>query len=179
VEPAMVSVSVHNTLRSGTVDHDTLLHPDRALTELNRLFRMEDHGGNYFTIWYGVYQASTRTLRYSGGGHPPALVLDPDSSVITELPSDAVPVGIQTEVDFQTHSFAVPPGADILIYSDGAFELNLVDGGQGSLAEFIELYARTAESPGWTLNSLITELQNRSESGLFDDDCTLVRLSIA
>ena len=171
-------MSVHNTLRSGTVDHDTLLHPDRALTELNRLFRMEDHGGNYFTIWYGVYQASTRTLRYSGGGHPPALVLEPDSSVITELPSDAVPVGIQTEVDFQAHSFAVPPGADILIYSDGAFELNLIDGGQGSLAEFIELYTRTAESPGWTLNSLITELQNRSEAGLFDDDCTLVRLSI-
>ena len=178
VEPAMVSVSVHNTLRSGTLDHDTLLHPARALTELNRLFRMEDHGGNYFTIWYGVYQASTRTLRYSGGGHPPALVLDPDSSVITELPSDAVPVGIKTEVDFQAHSFAVPPGADILIYSDGAFELNLIYGGQGSLAEFIELYTRTAESPGWTLNSLITELQNRSEAGLFDDDCTLVRLSI-
>ncbi len=76
VEPAMVSVSVHNTLRSGTLDHDTLLHPDRTLTELNRLFRMDDHGGNYFTIWYGVYQASTRTLRYTGAGHPPVLVLD-------------------------------------------------------------------------------------------------------
>jgi PAS domain S-box-containing protein len=177
VEPALVSVSVHNTLRSGTLDHDTLLHPDRTLTELNRLFQMDDHGGNYFTIWYGVYQASTRTLRYTGAGHPPVLVLTPGSSAVTELFSDAIPVGIQAEVDFKTHSFSVPPGADMLIYSDGAFELTLPGGGQGSLAEFIDLYARTAASPGWTLDLLVDRLQSRSDSG-FDDDCTLVRLSI-
>ncbi len=108
VEPAMVSVSVHNMLRSGTLDHGTLLDPDRTLSELNRLFQMDDHGGNYFTIWYGVYQASTRTLRYAGAGHPPALVLAPDGSPVTQLVSDAIPVGIQTEADFQTRSYAVP-----------------------------------------------------------------------
>jgi PAS domain S-box-containing protein len=178
VEPAMVSVSVHNTLRSGTLDHDTLLHPDRTLTELNRLFQMDDHGGNYFTIWYGVYQASTRTLRYAGAGHPPALVLTPGSSAVTELPSDAIPVGMQAEVDFRTHNFPVPPGADVLIYSDGAFEVDLPGGGQGSLDEFIDFYARTAASPDWTLDLLVDGLQNRSESGVFNDDCTLVRLSI-
>jgi sigma-B regulation protein RsbU (phosphoserine phosphatase) len=177
VEPAMVSVSVHNMLRSGTLDHGTLLDPDRTLSELNRLFQMDDHGGNYFTIWYGVYQASTRTLRYAGAGHPPALVLAPDGSPVTQLVSDAIPVGIQTEADFQTRSYAVPAGADILIYSDGAFELTMVDGRQWSLGEFAELHTRTAGAVEWTLDALLDGLKDRSESGHFDDDCTLVRLN--
>ena len=173
----MVSVSVHNMLRSGTLDHDTLLDPDRTLSELNRLFQMDDHGGNYFTIWYGVYQASTRTLRYAGAGHPPALVVAPDGSPVTQLVSDAIPVGIQTEADFRTRSYAVPPGADILIYSDGAFEITMAEGRQGSLEEFADLHTQTAGTPEWTLDALLDGLKKRSESGLFDDDCTLVRLN--
>ena len=31
---------------------------------------MDRQGGNYFTMWYGVYQKSTRTLRYASAGHP-------------------------------------------------------------------------------------------------------------
>ncbi len=178
VEPAMVSVSVHNTLRCGTLPADTLRHPDRTLAALNRLFRMEDHGGNYFTIWYGVYQASTRTLRYAGAGHPPALVVAADTSAVTRLTSNSIPVGIQTDADFPADSYRVPPGSDILLYSDGAFELTLPDGRDGSLADFIDLYARSAGSAEWTLDALIGQLQNRSESGLFGDDCTVVRLSV-
>jgi sigma-B regulation protein RsbU (phosphoserine phosphatase) len=138
---------------------------------------MDDHGGNYFTIWYGVYQASTRTLRYAGAGHPPALVVSPDGSAVTQLVSDAIPVGIETEAEFRTRSYAVPPGADILIYSDGAFELTMADGRPWSLAEFAELHTQTAGTPEWTLDALLDGLKNRSESGLFADDCTLVRLS--
>ena len=175
VEPAMVSVSVHNTLRSGTLDRDILMDPDRTLTELNRLFQMDDHGGNYFTIWYGVYQASTRTLRYAGAGHPPVVVVTPDGS-LTRLSSNSIPVGILADADFVTGSYAVPPGADILLYSDGAFELTLPDGRLWSLADFVDLHLRGAGSPEWTLDALIEQLQDRSESGLFDDDCSLVRL---
>jgi hypothetical protein len=75
IGPAAFSVSVHNLLRSGTIDDDTLRDPGRVLTELNRLFQMEQQDGNYFTIWYGVYQPSTRTLRrparcsHSGSSH--------------------------------------------------------------------------------------------------------------
>ena len=178
VEPAMVSVSVHNLLRSGTLDHDVLLHPDRALTELNRLFQMDQQAGNYFTIWYGVYQPSTRTLRYAGAGHPPAIVLTPDGADPVRLPSDSVPVGVLEETTFETRSVVLPPVADVLLYSDGAFDLFLPDGRPWTLDEFIDLCARTAASPKWTLDRLINKLRKRSESGLFTDDCTLVRLTI-
>jgi len=178
VEPAMVSVSVHNTLRCGTLPDDTLLHPDRTLAALNRLFQMDDHGDNYFTVWYGVYQASTRTLRYAGAGHPPALVMAAEGSGVTRLPSAAVPVGVQTDADFPAGTYRVPPGADILLYSDGAFEITLPGGGQGSLADFVGLWMQSAGSTKATLDDLVEQLQSRCESGRFDDDCTLVRLSV-
>jgi hypothetical protein len=28
----------------------------------------------FFTIWYGVYNTASRTIRWAGGGHPPAVL---------------------------------------------------------------------------------------------------------
>ncbi len=177
IGPAMFSISVHNLMRSGTLDHDTLRDPGRTLTELNRLFQMDDHGGNYFTIWYGVYQPSTRTLRYARAGHPPALILTADGSDPVPLAAGSVPIGVLAGTSYETHDYALPPDATVLIYSDGAFELVLPEGERWTLEDFIDLCARTACAPGWTLDDLLGQLRTRSETGHFDDDCTLVRFT--
>lgn len=178
IAPAMFSVSVHNLLRSGTLDHDTLRDPGRVLTELNRLFQMDQQAGQYFTIWYGVYQPSTHTLRYAGAGHPPAIVLAADGSAPVRLPSEAIPIGVQEDTTFHGHNYPLPPNATLLLYSDGAFDLALPDGRHWALEDFIDLCARTALSPHWTLDDLVDQLRGRSETGHFDDDCTLVRVTV-
>jgi CHASE1-domain containing sensor protein len=179
IAPAMFSISVHNLLRSGTLDHDTLQDPGLVLAELNRLFQMDQQAGNYFTIWYCVYQPSTRILRYSGAGHPPAIIVTGDGSDPVQLRSEAVPVGVLRNTTFETRSYTMPPGADLLIYSDGAYELALPDGRRWEIEEFIDLCARTARSPQWALEDIVAQLRNRSDTGTFDDDCTLVRLSVS
>lgn len=176
VESAMVSVSVHNLLRSGTLPTETLLEPDKVLAELNRLFQMESQGGNYFTVWYGVYQPSNRTLRYASAGHPPALALGAHS---TELATAAIPVGVAEDTEFESATFIVPADTDLLIYSDGAYEMTLADGRWLSVPAFVALCNRLARSKDWTLDTLIGRLQEMSSSGLFEDDCTLVRLRIS
>lgn len=178
IEPALLSVSVHNLLRSGTFDPDTLLAPDAVLSELNRLFQMERHDGHYFTIWYGVYQASSRTLRFAGAGHPPALVLA-GGAAPEQLSTTSMPVGIAEHTDFETHVFDVPVGAEMLIYSDGALELCQAQNAHRSLDELKGAYARVAQRPGWTLDMLIAELRSQSTEEGYKDDCTFVRLTIA
>ena len=178
ITPAMFSVSVHNLLRSGTLDDDTLRDPGRVLTELNRLFQMENQAGNYFSIWYGVYEPSTGTLRYAGAGHPPAIVVSADGSEPVRLLSESIPVGVLEDTRFETRTHHLPSQADLLIYSDGAFELLLQGGRRGSLEEFIDLCADTARSPEWTLDDLVHQLEERSKAGQFDDDCTLVRVAV-
>ena len=174
VESALVAVSVHNMLRSASLPTETLLEPDHVLAILNSQFAMDRHDDNYLTIFYGVYQPSTATLRYASGGHPPALLFT--GGQITELPNHALPVGMFDDTAFTTSTVPIPPSSQILLYSDGAFELPLDGGGQWSHEDFLGSCTRLAGSPDWSLGALIEILRRHSATGSFDDDCCLVRL---
>ncbi len=172
VESALLTVSVHNVLRSGSLPPETQLQPDRVLAELNRLFGMEVQGGNYFTAWYGVYRRSTRTLRYASAGHPPALGLSPDGDgvAVTPLATPTLPVGMFADTEFSTAEYRPPAGSQILIYSDGAYERAIDDG--TSQKDFVELCAELATRTGWSLDVLVERIQAELE-----DDCSLVLLT--
>lgn len=177
VEPALLSVSVHNLLRSGTFDTETLLRPDAVLTELNRLFQMDRQDGHYFTIWYGVYDAANRTLRYANAGHPPALMMA-DGMAPVELSATSIPIGLEADSEFAARSRRVPAGADVVLYSDGALELGMPQG-QMPLSQFTQVCARISRNPDWTLDTLIAELRDAEAAESPVDDCTVVRLRIS
>lgn len=180
VGPSMVSVSVHNLLRSGSLPRETLLQPARVLTELNRLFPMEQHDGNYFTAWYGIYQASTRELRFASAGHPPALAFTVGSRdpVTVRLHTPTMPIGVFDDTEYFTGSYTVPPDTELLLISDGVYELTQRDGRPWSLPNFVKLCTHLAGSAHWSLDELIAALLAISATGLFEDDCTVVRLRI-
>jgi len=177
IEPSMVSISVHNLLRSKSLPPETLLRPGSVLAELNTLFDMDRHGGNYFTMWYGVYQASSRTLRYASAGHPPALAITAGQPKAIPLSTAAQPVGMFEDTEFPWATYVVPAGCQLLLYSDGAFELPLADGGHWPLTDFIDLCVEVAAEPDWSLDGLLDRLRGLTAGGVFDDDCSLIRLT--
>lgn len=180
IEPALLAVSVHNLLRSGSLAVETLLVPDAVLAELNRLFQMDQQGSHYFTIWFGVYQASTRTMRYSSAGAPPALAFESPAGAeptATALSTTSAPVGMFEDTEFTSHTYPVPPGCRILLYSDGASEVPLDNDRQLTQAEFTELTLRLAASPDWSLDDLIRDVRALNPQGLIDDDCSLIQLA--
>lgn len=173
--PALLSISVHNLLRSGSVPRAKLLAPDRLLTELNRRFGMDDHDGHYFTMWIGVYQRSTGILRYAAAGHPPALALTVQDGAVgaTPLAGGSIPVGMFADAEFTAESYLVPPGTQILLFSDGVF------GDQSSPADFAALCTELAAVPNWSLDLLVDNLPGLVADGQLDDDCVLVSLTFA
>ena len=180
LEPALLAVSVHNLMRSGSLTPETLLSPEAVLTELNRLFVMEQQSDHYFTMWYGIYEASTRTLRYASAGAPPALAFNaaPGTAIAsTALSTPASPVGVFEDTEFTSRTYQVPPGCRLLIYSDGASEITLADGQQLTGAAFEDLANRVAASPDWSLDDLIDELRGLTPSGVFEDDFSLIQLT--
>ena len=180
IEPALLSVSVHNMLRSGSLGLDTVLAPDAALAELNRLFQMGEQGDHYFTIWFGVYQESTRTLRFASAGAPPAFAFnstDGGISSVTELSTPAKPIGMFEEAEFASHTYVVPRGCRILIYSDGAYEFTRSDDRQFSWRDFKTLSTRLADTQDLSLATLVRELQALSPTGAFEDDCSMIELT--
>jgi sigma-B regulation protein RsbU (phosphoserine phosphatase) len=177
IEPSLLSMSVHNLLRSGSLPTATLLDPDRILRALNEQFQMDQQRDHYFTMWYGVYQASTSTLRYASAGHPPVLAFEPGVATPIRLSTVSYPVGMFPDTEFSSNTFTVAPGTQVLLYSDGVFELPLPQGKQWSLAQFVELCSELAGSPDWSLDDLITQLRSLTVAGLFSDDCSLVLLN--
>jgi sigma-B regulation protein RsbU (phosphoserine phosphatase) len=126
VGAALLSVSVLNILRSGSLRKTDFSDPGQVLSRLNDAFRMQDHGGKFFTIWYGVYKPSTRTLRWAGGGHPPAQLFVPGEPA-QELASCGPMPGVLPDLVYETRTAQVPPGARLLVFSDGLYELRLHD----------------------------------------------------
>lgn len=174
VAPALMSVSVHDMLRSLAAGSPVATRPQRVLSELNRRFSMDRHDGHYLTIWYGVYRPSTRTLTYAGAGHPPALLLTGGRT--ERLWSQAPPVGMFDDTEFTSASLAVPTDSEVLLYSDGAFDLHPRDGESFNLEGFIQLCAALSATSGWNLDALVSSLRARATGGRFEDDCSLVRL---
>jgi len=180
LEPALLAVSVHNLLRSGSLPPQTLRAPEAVLTELNRLFQMDQQEDHYLTMWCGTYEMSTRTLRYASAGAPPAFAFTPATGqavVVTELATKAAPVGMFADTVFTSRRFAVPPGCRVLVCSDGASEIALADHQQLSWADFTNLSTRLARSPHWSLDELIDDLRALTPTGVFDDDCSLIQLT--
>lgn len=179
LEPALLSVSLQNMLRSGTFTSETLLEPAAVLTELNRLFQMEQQNDHYFTAWYGVYEKPTRTMHYANAGAPPAYAfsMSANSGTTTELAATSTPVGVFADTEFTSSTYVVPPGCRILIYSDGATDLVLSDGELLSQDGFKKLATQLAESPNWSVDDLINELHGLAPTGAFEDDCSMILMA--
>ena len=172
VESALLSVSIHNLLRSGSLPTATLLSPDRVLAELNQRFAMDSHGDHYFTMWIGVYQRSTGALRYANAGHPPPLVLQPDADnapTIGVLAGGGMPVGMFAGAGFGVSERMIAPGTTILVYSDGVL------GDPPRTDRLAAVCAESAAGGVLSVDAIVAGLDSAGES--VQDDRSLVLLS--
>jgi len=93
------------------------------------------------------------------------------------LSSKSPPVGIFPDSVFTADTYCVRPGCRILLFSDGASEIELGGGRQLSLDEFKNLATRVAGRPDWSPDDLIGELHALTPEKTFEDDCALIQLS--
>ena len=73
VGPAMHSVTVLNVLRQRALPDVNFGDPASVLASLNSRFQMVDHGGLYFTIWYGVLRRQRARVDLQLRGTPPRI----------------------------------------------------------------------------------------------------------
>ena len=121
VGASLLSVSAGNAIRSGQLAADPR-DPAALIATLNNAFPMDRNNDKFFTIWYGVYQRSTRTLTYAAAGHHPATLGDANS----ESHSLGVPglmLGVIPDNTYQAQSIQVEPGSRLYLFSDGLYEV--------------------------------------------------------
>jgi sigma-B regulation protein RsbU (phosphoserine phosphatase) len=177
VGAALLSVSVMNTISSGSLGNTDFRQPEKVLGRLNQLFAMERHNNMYFTIWYGVYERNTRRLRYCTAAHPAALLFGPNTDgEPVRLGIPALPIGTLEDIEFSVGETLVEVGSRLYIYSDGVYEVVLTNGAEMALEDFIPLVA-IQPPPTLGLESVRAAVAGMQGRDRFDDDFSLVELT--
>jgi sigma-B regulation protein RsbU (phosphoserine phosphatase) len=147
--------------------------PGEVLTGLNNAFPMEKHGEMFFTAWCGIYDPSTRRMRFAGGGHPPSILVRADGT--TEILAAKGPViGAMPGMKFASAEAVIPPAARLFVFSDGAYEIVRHDSSMMSHDDLRELLARAPQenAAAWAME----QLRALNSQPVFDDDVSLVEL---
>jgi sigma-B regulation protein RsbU (phosphoserine phosphatase) len=183
VGSALLSVSAMNALRSQALPQADFCAPGQVLGALNNAFQMDQQNGLFFTIWYGVYHKPTRRLNYSGGGHPPVLLLSgpsADQAALEILEASGPMIGAVADLEFRTSSTTLGPFSKLYLYSDGVYEIERTDKVMWPFNEFLEFMKQgphdaVGDSKMDRLIAHCRKLQGREE---FVDDCSILELQV-
>jgi sigma-B regulation protein RsbU (phosphoserine phosphatase) len=177
VGAALLSVSVMNTLSSGTLKKADPRNPEEVLAGLNDVFQMELHNNMYFTIWYGVFRRSSRELRYSCAGHPPALLFDSSQpqALPRRLSISALPIGCMESVAYESETVRLGPEGRLYLYSDGVYEFHVIDEREMSLDDLVVMITALPDSDAG-IQEIRNTIGSRKGTMRFDDDFSLVEL---
>ncbi len=173
---ALLSVSVINTIRNQTLPDADFSVPSQVLNGLNRAFPMEKQDGKYFTIWYGVLNPTTRELVFSGGGHPPAIVVTANGEV-KRLDCPGMIIGAFSFASYSENKITLDPGSRLFVFSDGCYEVTDSAERMMTVDEFGEILGRCGPHPGALdhVLSAVRDWQNRPD---FEDDFSLMELRV-
>lgn len=175
VGASLLSISVHTALRGDTLGEIGSGEPGEVLAALNRAFPMGQHNEKFFTAWYGVYDTTTRQLRYASAGHPPALLIDAASSTTARLGSAGFMIGVVPEADYETSSQAIAPGSRLYLMSDGVFEFETAGGAVFSLDDLAGML-RELPPGGSRPERILGQIQDLRGVPEFTDDFSLLEV---
>lgn len=179
VGASLLSVSAGNAIRSGQLNADPR-DPAALIATLNNAFPMERNNNKFFTIWYGVYQRSTRTLTYATAGHHPATLIDTKGEG-QSLGIPGLMIGVIPDNPYQSQSVQVDPGSKLYLFSDGLYE---VRGGEeekllglDGIGNFIT-QANNGTCSKTRLEQVLAQVYAyRGGEASFDDDVSLLEVA--
>lgn len=170
VGAAMLSVSILNVLRQRALPDTDFHKPKEVLARLNDMFQMEDHDGMFFTIWYGVYERTNRSLTFASGGHHPAYLVSAERDSVEPLKTNCPLLGATTDYEFEEETVTMPAGCAVHIFSDGVFEIINKKGEQLGLADFLPLLNDPALEGRSEPQRLYQTIRSNARPGPLDDD---------
>ena len=176
VGAALLSVTVMNVIRSGSLQGTDFRDPAEVLSALNEAFPMARQNGSYFTIWYGVYRPSTRRLVHASGGHPAALLLHgPAGAAPAErLRAPNLIIGFVPGKRFVSEEVDVPAGARLFLFSDGVYEVDLPDNQVWAFDDFAAFLERPPSDGASRMDDLLAEARRLQGSETLPDDFSIL-----
>ncbi len=176
---ALLSVSVINVLRSHALPDTDFRDPQKVLFALNNTFPGEQHNDMFFTIWYGVYNLSSRQMAYASGGHPPALLFCGSSNEqlkVNQLRTPNFVIGGRRDAMYQGKTQLINRPSRLYVFSDGVFDITKIDGSIWGFNKFLEFMTKTFNAEHSVLEGILDYARGISQKEEFDDDFTILEI---
>jgi len=176
---ALLSVSVINVLRSHALPDTDFRDPQQVLFALNNTFPGEQHNDMFFTIWYGVYNLSSRQMAYASGGHPPALLFygSPNEQLkVNQLRTPNFVIGGRRDAVYQGKTQLINRPSRLYVFSDGVFDITKIDGSIWGFNKFLEFMTKTFNAEHSVLEGILDYARGISQTEEFDDDFTILEI---
>jgi sigma-B regulation protein RsbU (phosphoserine phosphatase) len=120
VAAALMIASVQSSLRTAA------LFMGDDLATLLKVVNLQAYASSladrYATVFYGVFERATRTLRYVNAGHTPPVILRRNGSIDT-LETGGAPIGMFPDSSYEEGVVQLDPGDLVLTYTDGVIEV--------------------------------------------------------
>ncbi len=174
LDSALYAVTIMNVLRAQSLPQTDFRHPGQVLSAFNNAFPSEKFGDKFFTIWYGVYQRTAAKLRWSGGGHPDALLFQPSEAEAVRLDSQGPAIGMMDWPEFDQCERPLAPGSRLCVYSDGVHEIHKPDGTDWEFDEFVTFLAQSTPATGSVMDALYDHVRALHGSNTLDDDFSIL-----
>lgn len=95
--------------------------PQGFIQSVNQLLYENTAQSDYATLFYAEYDDRSRLLRYANCGHPPAVLLRPDGTLV-KLGATATVIGLFEKWECEIEERQLAPGDTLVLYTDGVTE---------------------------------------------------------
>ena len=179
VAAALMIASVHSSLRTAALfQGEDLAGLLKIVNHQAYVSSLADH---YATVFYGVFDRTTRTLRYVNAGHTTPVTLRRDGSV-DWLEKGGAPVGMFPDSRYEEGMVHLDPGDVVIAFSDGVVEAENRAGEEWGVQRLLEAASAWAERRGGDAEDLVRLIFNSMDDfsmGCQRDDATLAVLRVA
>jgi sigma-B regulation protein RsbU (phosphoserine phosphatase) len=178
VAAALMIASVQSSLRTAALF--TGNNPAALLKIVNLQAYDSSLADRYATVFYGVFDRSTRMLRYVNAGHTPPVVLRRSGSIDT-LETGGAPVGMFPDSSYEEGVAQLDPGDVVITYTDGVIEAANQSGDEWGVHGLLKATADWARQGTENAEHLVRSIFNSMDDfsrGCQMDDATLAVLRV-
>ncbi len=164
---SMIKYSVRGLIAAG-------MAPAEALGTLNDMVKETGDTSDIVTLWLGLIDVDEGGLEYANGGHPPALLYDQGSGRFHRLEPTGPLLGAIQGAAYEAGSLVMPPGATLLLYTDGVTEARKGNRffGEGRIRRVMKSHKDAVGSVRGLLEAL-----ERFAPGVLRDDVAVVAVT--
>jgi serine phosphatase RsbU (regulator of sigma subunit) len=146
--------------------------PGDFLAHANEVVVGEITAGKFVTMAYLIIDPARAVVACAAAGHPSPRLVQPDGTV-TALPAGGLALGVEVAQDYGDVEEPLPPGAAVVLYTDGVLEARRAGEMYGE-ERLDALLARRAALPADRLARAILDDCRHFAGGELDDDAAVV-----